>query len=58
MWYTLLSAFLVVIWATSGSDVFWPIWPILGFMLLLGWQAINLWYWPGRFDDDQPRRDP
>ena len=58
MWYTLLSAFLVVIWATSGSDVFWPIWPILGFMLLLGWQAINLWYWPGRFDDDQPRRGP
>lgn len=58
MWYTLLSAFLVVIWAISGSDVFWPIWPILGFMLLLGWQAINLWYWPGRFDDDQPRRDP
>jgi Domain of unknown function (DUF1707)/2TM domain len=58
MWYTLLSAFLVVIWAISGSDVFWPMWPILGFMLLLGWQAINLWYWPGRFDDDQPRRDP
>jgi hypothetical protein len=27
-------------------------------MLLLGWQAINLWYWPGRFDDEQPRRDP
>jgi len=58
MWYTLLSAFLVVIWAISGSDVFWPIWPILGFMLLLGWQVINLWYWPGRFDGDQPRRDP
>ena len=58
MWYTLLSAFLVVIWAISGSDVFWPVWPILGFMLLLGWQAVNLWYWPGRFDDDQPRRDP
>ncbi|MDP9210185.1 MAG: 2TM domain-containing protein, partial [Actinomycetota bacterium] len=58
MWYTLLSAFLVVIWAISGSDVFWPVWPILGFMLLLGGQAIRLWYWPGRFDDDQPRRDP
>ena len=58
MWYTLLSAFLVVIWAISGSDVFWPVWPILGFMLLLGSQAVRLWYWPGRFDDDQPRRDP
>ena len=54
----LLSAFLVVIWAISGSDSFWPVWPILGFMLLLGWQAFNLWYRPGRFDDDQPRRDP
>ncbi|HEX3211109.1 MAG TPA: DUF1707 domain-containing protein [Actinomycetota bacterium] len=58
MWYALLSAFLVVIWAISGSDSFWPVWPILGFMLLLGGQAINLWYRPGRFDDDRPRRDP
>lgn len=58
MWYAAFSVFLVVIWALSGSDTFWPVWPILGFTLLLGWQAVNLWYWPGRFDDDQPRRDP
>jgi len=33
---------LLVVWAMSGRDYFWPIWPILGFALFLGWQAFNL----------------
>ena len=33
---------LLVVWAMSDRDSFWPIWPILGFALLLGWQAFNL----------------
>jgi hypothetical protein len=55
MWYGILSLFLTVIWALSGSDNFWPVWPILGFMLLVAWQAINLYSRVGRFDDDPPR---
>ena len=51
MWYGLLSALLVVIWAISGSDCFWPVWPILGFVLFLGWQAISLCTGPGTLDD-------
>ena len=42
MWYGMLSVVLLVVWAMSGRDYFWPIWPILGFALLLGWQAFNL----------------
>ena len=55
MWYAILSAFLVVIWALSGRDSFWPVWPILGFALLISWQAINLYSRVGRYDDDPPR---
>jgi Domain of unknown function (DUF1707)/2TM domain len=55
LWYGLLSLFLVVVWALSGRDYFWPVWPILGFMLFLAWQAIAVWTRLGRFDDDQPR---
>jgi hypothetical protein len=40
LWYGLLSVVLLVVWAMSGRDYFWPIWPILGFALLLGWQAL------------------
>jgi len=42
----------------SGRDYFWPVWPILGFMLLLGWQTfyVYVWYSPARFDDDRSRR--
>jgi hypothetical protein len=55
LWYGVLSVFLIVIWALSDSDIFWPVWPILGFMLLVAWQAINLWSRVGRYDDDPPR---
>jgi hypothetical protein len=55
MWYGILSVFLTVVWALSGSDTFWPVWPILGFMLLVAWQTINLYSRVGRFDDDPPR---
>jgi hypothetical protein len=57
VWYGMISVVLIVVWAMSGRDYFWPAWPILGFMFLLTWQAINVWYWPRRFDDDRPRRD-
>jgi hypothetical protein len=56
LWYGLLSVVLIVIWALSGRDYFWPVWPILGFMLLLGWQAVAAWSKLGPFEDDQRRR--
>jgi hypothetical protein len=55
LWYGMLSVVLLVVWAMSGRDYFWPVWPILGFMLLLGWQAFNVWSKFGRFGDDRPR---
>jgi hypothetical protein len=56
LWYGVLSLVLVVVWLASGRDYFWPVWPILGFALLLGWQAIAVWSRVGPYDDDQPRR--
>jgi vacuolar-type H+-ATPase subunit I/STV1 len=53
LWYGLLSVVLLVVWAMSGRDSFWPIWPILGFALFLGWHAFNLL---GPQAPDQSRR--
>jgi hypothetical protein len=39
LWYGLLSLVLLVVWAMSDRGYFWPIWPILGFAMLIGWQA-------------------
>jgi DUF1707 SHOCT-like domain len=50
LWYATLSVVLLVVWFMSGRDYFWPVWPILGFMLLIGWQAFNLWSRFGRYD--------
>jgi hypothetical protein len=56
LWWGLLSVVLIVIWAASGRGYFWPVWPILGFMLVLGWQAIAVWSRLSPLDEDPPRR--
>lgn len=39
--YVIVNAFLVVIWALGDRGAFWPIWPIAGWGLALGFQAWN-----------------
>jgi Domain of unknown function (DUF1707)/2TM domain len=56
LWYGMLSLVLIVVWVASGRDYFWPVWPILGFVLLLGWQAIAVWSRASPYDDDPTRR--
>jgi hypothetical protein len=54
LWFGLLSLVLIVIWAaTNFGGYFWPVWPILGFMLAIAGQLFYV-YGPARFDDDQP----
>jgi hypothetical protein len=57
LWYGVLSLVLIVVWLASGRDYFWPVWPILGFALLLGWQAIAVWSRVSPYDDRPRRRD-
>jgi hypothetical protein len=42
LWYGMLTLVLLVVWVMSGAGYFWPIWPICGFAMLLGWQAFNV----------------
>jgi Domain of unknown function (DUF1707)/2TM domain len=55
LWFGMISVVLLVVWAMTGRDYFWPVWPILGFLIAIGWQAFAV-YGPQPFDDD--RRDP
>jgi 2TM domain len=43
--YLLVNGFLVVIWAVTGGDFFWPIFPIAGWGIGL---AANAWDVYGR----------
>jgi hypothetical protein len=55
--FGLLALFLVAIWAlTNFGGYFWPIWPILGLSIAVGWQAFNV-LGPGASDGDGDRRD-
>ncbi len=40
--YVIVNLLLVVIWAFSGHDYFWPIWPIVGWgvgLAIHGWMT-------------------
>lgn len=54
--YVLVNAMLVVIWALSGTDYFWPIWPILGWGIGL---ALNGWtvFMQKPITEDEIRRE-
>ena len=54
--YIAVNAFLVVIWAVTGSGYFWPIFPILGWGIGL---IANAWDVYGRrpITEDEIRRE-
>jgi hypothetical protein len=57
MFYLLVNAFLVVIWAvTSGGGFFWPVFPIVGWGIAV---VMNAWdvYVAEDFDEEQVRRE-
>jgi hypothetical protein len=54
--YVLVNAFLVVIWATTSSGFFWPIFPLGGWGIGL---AMNAWdvYVSEDFAEDRIQRE-
>jgi hypothetical protein len=52
LWFGVLIVVLLVVWAMAGADYFWPVWPILGFLIAIAWQAFAV-YGPQPPDDDQ-----
>ena len=55
LWFGTVSLMLIVIWAMTGRDYFWPVWPILGFTIAIIWQAFAVWG-PRPYDDRDRRR--
>ena len=54
--YALVNTFLVVIWAVTGADFFWPIFPMVGWGIGV---VMNAWdvYRSAEPDEDRIRRE-
>jgi signal transduction histidine kinase len=37
----LLAGFCTAVWAITARDYFWPVWPVIGFLVLLAMQAVT-----------------
>ncbi len=55
--YLLVNVFLVGIWAASGGGYFWPIWPILGWGVGIGFHAWETYARKPQITEDQIRRE-
>jgi hypothetical protein len=56
VWFGTVSLMLIAIWALTGREYFWPVWPILGFTIAIIWQAFAAWG-PRPYDDHNRRSD-
>jgi hypothetical protein len=54
--YVAVNAFLVVIWAVTGSGFFWPIFPILGWGIGVAANAYDV-YGRKPISEDEIRRE-
>jgi hypothetical protein len=54
--YTLVNAFLIVIWAVTGRHFFWPVFPMVGWGIGV---VMNAWdvYRGEDFTEDEVRRE-
>jgi hypothetical protein len=55
VWFATVSLLLIAVWALTGRQYFWPVWPILGFTIAIIWQAFAVWG-PRPYDDRDRRR--
>jgi hypothetical protein len=55
--YVLVNAFLIGIWAVTGAGFFWPVFPLLGWGIGLGFQAWGAYGHRHDVSEDQVARE-
>ena len=55
--YVLVNAMLVAIWAFTDGGYFWPIWPILGWGVGIGFHAWETYGHRSELSEEQIRRE-
>ena len=44
--YAIVNAGLIAIWAAAGFGYFWPVWPIIGWGMLMAGHVYGVWFVP------------
>jgi hypothetical protein len=55
--YVAVNALLVVIWAVTGAENFWPIWPILGWGIGVAANAAGVFLRPQEISEERIQRE-
>jgi 2TM domain-containing protein len=57
MAYVVVNTAFVCIWALTGADYFWPVWPIVGWGIGLTFHALSIYGPWAAVTEDQIRRE-
>lgn len=55
--YIAVNTLLVVIWAASSSDQFWPVWPMLGWGIAIVAHAVRVFLGPREISEERIDRE-
>lgn len=55
--YLAVNALLVLIWAVTSAEYFWPVWPILGWGIGVAAQAASVYFRPAEISEAQIDRE-
>jgi hypothetical protein len=55
--YILVNTLLVVVWAASTADYFWPVWPMLGWGIGLVAHAVTVFLTPMDVSEERIDRE-
>ena len=55
--YLAVNALLVVIWAMTSAESFWPIWPLLGWGIGVAAHAASVYFRPAEISEAQIDRE-
>lgn len=57
VFFLALSAYLIAVWARSGSPIFWPIWALLGWGIGLAAHASHVFGWQRPISEERIQRE-
>ena len=55
--YLVVNAGLIVIWAMTSGDYFWPVWPMLGWGIGLAAHAATVYFGPPQITEERINRE-
>lgn len=57
VFFLVMGAYFIALWARSGAPTFWPIWPLFGWGIGLAAHGSHVFGWQGPISEERIQRE-